>query len=658
MGRSGGMKNYQPNSLATFQGRSPEACRRPTSASSGRKKPLFVAAAVAGTVLILWLAGVWNADSPRYWRAIVQHTMLALAERTGQRVAVPLVHWSMQVHRAGITFEELSRAAEVLDRSDRKAQAAVLWLGLANGYAASGDKKAAIDVATRASRSSHSSGPVVALVMLHWDSEQRRTALADLVRNWPNHEIVRALLCLGDLRSFDDGVPESCGRLGWVEQRARQAWSEYARHVAELEALPAAAALKAVDAEYELAEQKRDLQSYAKKATELMREQESESFARIVEGVGKVLLPELPEADDTVGSYGARLLFCLTIGRYLCAAKDVSEEIEEHSRYDAEWQQRANLLAERVKWANVLVELYQEEQNDWTSSGPFDRLVAARNAVLPDFRSEIESQLQQRFTPIGVKPSQAIASVLDAGTGGRLFPVLGDFRGWLPQRRNTDDLLARIASPPRPPAPSASMGDRDVNARQYLSLLDAALADERSAVYRVGVSIRSGPYGGSWIYEVRPGSAASRSGIETGDIIHTVDGLAAPTYRSLQSAIAQRCGGLITVTLYRPSIEAHLTAPVRTSGSFPCFGISGQDWVIDRLHPEIVAVMSSNAQRAGMMSGDLIVSADGTSIESFDDFAGALQKFARTHPAAPIPLVLQRRGQEVKVSVPISRERK
>jgi S1-C subfamily serine protease len=76
------------------------------------------------------------------------------------------------------------------------------------------------------------------------------------------------------------------------------------------------------------------------------------------------------------------------------------------------------------------------------------------------------------------------------------------------------------------------------------------------------------------------------------------------------------------------------------------------------MHPEIMTVTSSKAQRAGMMSGDLIVSADGTSIEGFDDFAGALQKFARTHPAAPIPLVLQRRGQEVKVSVAISRERR
>ncbi|HYN23405.1 MAG TPA: hypothetical protein VE078_20790, partial [Thermoanaerobaculia bacterium] len=304
-----------------------QACRRPISASSGRKKPLFVAAAVAGTALILWLAGVWSADSPRYWRAISQHTMLALAERTGQRIAVPLVHWSIRVHRAGMTFEELRRAAEVLDRSDRKAQAAVLWLGLANGYAAAGDKKTALEVATRASRSSHSSGPVVALVMLHWDSEQRHTALADLVRNWPNHEIVRALLCLGDLRSFDDEVPESCGRLKWVEQRARQAWSEYARHVAELEVLPAAAAVKAVNAEYELAERERDLQSYAAKAAELMREHDSERLDRIFGGIGKGLLPELPADDDTVGSYLARFLFCLTpIGRYICAAKDVSEE--------------------------------------------------------------------------------------------------------------------------------------------------------------------------------------------------------------------------------------------------------------------------------------------------------------------------------------------
>jgi len=635
-----------------------EMCRRLLSASSGWKKSLFVAAAVAGTALILWLAGVWSADSPRYWRAIIQNTLLALAERTGQRVAVPLVHWSMRVHQEGITFEELSRAAEVLDRSDRKAQAAVLWLGLANGYAAADDKKAAIDVATRASRSSHSSGPAVALVMLHWNSEQRHSALADLVRSWPNHEVVRALLCLGDLRSFDNEVPESCGRLEWVEQRARQARSEYARHVAELEVLPAAAAVKAVNAEHELAELERDLQSYAAKAAELTGERDSERLKSFFDAIGKGWLPEMPEADDTAGSYLARFLFCLTIGRYLCAAKDVSEEIEAYSQYDVEWQERAKLLADLINATNVLVEPSQKQQRDWTSSGPFDRLVAARNAILPDFRSEIETQLQQRFTPIGVKPSEAIALLLDAGTGGRLFPVLGNFRSQLPQRRNADDLLARIASPPPRPVPSASVGGRDIDAGQYLSLLNAALADERSAVYRIGVGIKSGSYGGSWIYEGSPGSAASRSGIKTGDIIHAVDGLATPTYRSLQGEIARRCGGPITATLYRPSIEAHLTVRVLTSGSFPCFGISGQDWVIDRPHPEITAVLSSNARRAGVMTGDLIVSADGTSIENFDDFAGALQKFARTHPATPIPLVLRRRGQEVKVSVPLSRERR
>lgn len=646
--------------LATSQRRSLEACRRAISAFSGRRRPLFVAAAVAGTALILWLAGVWSADSPRYWRAMSQDAMLALAERTGQRVAVLLVHGSMRVHRAGMTFEELSRAAEVLDHSDRKEQAAVLWLGLANAYVATGDQKAAIDAATRASRSSRSPGPVVALVMLHWESKQRHSALADLVRSWPEHEIVRALLCLGDLRSFEDGVPESCGRLAWVEQRAGRARSEYARHVAELEVLPAAAALKAVNAEHELAERERNLQSYAAQAAELRREHDRERLGGIVKGIFKTfILPELPTDDDTLGSYVPRLLLCLTpVGKYICGAKDAAEEIEAHSQYDAEWQQRASSLAELVESTNAVAELYQKEQRDWMSSGPFDRLVAARNAILPDFRREVESQLQQRFTPIGVKPSQAISLVLDAGTGGRVFPVLGNLQDQLPQRKSTDDLLARIASPPRQPLLSASVGGRDINARQYLSRLDAALADERSAVYRIGVGIRSGPYGGSRIYEVRPGSAASRGGIETGDVIHAVDGLATPTYRLLQDAIAQRCGGLITVTLFRPSIEAHLTVPVLTSGSFPCLGISGRDWTIDRSHPEIRTVMSANARRAGMMSGDLIVSADGTWIEDFDDFVGALQKFARTHPAAPIPLVLQRRGQEVKVNVPITRERR
>lgn len=628
------------------------------SAMSVKKKALALAIAVAGLTITLWLCGVWTSSSPRYWRAMAQSAMLALAEHSSAGVAVPLVHWSMGVHAGGVTLEEQARAAEVLDGSGRGSQAAVLWLGLANGHTAGGHRKEAIEAATRASRSSPSSGPAVALVMLHWDSGQRGLALAHLVQNWPDHEIVRALLCLGDLRSLQDEVPESCGAVDWVDQRVRHARSEYARRVAELESLPETAAIEAVNAEYKLAEAERDVQAYAAEVDVLRRERNSMGINSALTVGLKVVLPELPERGDTLESYGVRFALCLfPVVKYFCAAKDISEERDAYSQSDARLQERIDSTVRLGQLTITLVDSYRDTWRDRTSAKPFEQLVATRNAILPDLRAAIESQLVTRHTPVGLSPSQAIASVVDAGTDGFVFAVLGHFHRPLEGPRNTQDLMARIALRPNQPPLSASVGGRRVDARKYVSLLDAALADERAAVYRVGITVRSGRYGGAWIDAVLPESPAHRSGIAVGDVVHAIDGTDTPSYEALRNEIAKRCGGVMSIRLYRPSLDAQLTMSVPTSQPFPCLGVAGSDYVIDRRHPEIVSVTKPSGRRAGMASGDLIVTADGTWIESSEEFVDALQKFARTHPAAPIRLVLQRRGQEVAVSVPIVRER-
>ena len=168
------------------------------------------------------------------------------------------------------------------------------------------------------------------LVLLHWNDATRADWVDELARHVPDHEIVQALVCLGDVTSLDSDLPASCAAPTWVADRATQARSAYRAHVAGLEMLPETAARKVLTTEMELAENRRDLRSYGHESATLSREHTNKKRQDIVAGAITVLGPTLPKAGDSLEISVKRFLYCKTIGALDCPIRDLGELVRKH----------------------------------------------------------------------------------------------------------------------------------------------------------------------------------------------------------------------------------------------------------------------------------------------------------------------------------------
>jgi membrane-associated protease RseP (regulator of RpoE activity) len=198
-----------------------------------------------------------------------------------------------------------------------------------------------------------------------------------------------------------------------------------------------------------------------------------------------------------------------------------------------------------------------------------------------------------------------------------------------------------------PPGPSA-----DDHANEVASILAEMQAFEAP---ELGLLIAPAPHGELLIIGIRPNSAAERAGLRRGDFVVKVDGEDVPSVEELKAAI--RAGRprreSANVTVWRggkeSEVELMLSKAERSQESKPrpWAGIQfdevpGKGLVVKSVYP------GGPADQAGLQVGDLIVSADGTKIQSFVDAERYLQEL---QPLAEAKVVVLRDGQQRAVNI-------
>ncbi len=138
----------------------------------------------------------------------------------------------------------------------------------------------------------------------------------------------------------------------------------------------------------------------------------------------------------------------------------------------------------------------------------------------------------------------------------------------------------------------------------------------------------------SVIGDVLDGGAAARAGIEPGDHVVEIDGRNVRYWEDLESAVASSPGKELHLVIQRNGkrFERYLT-PLETTVRKRDNTTTVQGWVDISRAPivPLVGVLddSSPAARAGMQTGDSIISVDGQAVRNWSDVDHHLGKFAR-----------------------------
>lgn len=153
------------------------------------------------------------------------------------------------------------------------------------------------------------------------------------------------------------------------------------------------------------------------------------------------------------------------------------------------------------------------------------------------------------------------------------------------------------------------------------------------------------------IGEVKPGSVADVAGLETGQEIVAVDGRETPTWQALNFQLLDRIGdsGAIAFAVKYPDSdviyesEAIVHQWLSEQEQPDLFGGLGLTMYTPDILPEVGEVTpDSPADRAGLQTGDMVLSADGVTMDLWQDWVA----YVRARPEQVIALQV-RRGDEV-----------
>jgi regulator of sigma E protease len=156
------------------------------------------------------------------------------------------------------------------------------------------------------------------------------------------------------------------------------------------------------------------------------------------------------------------------------------------------------------------------------------------------------------------------------------------------------------------------------------------------------------------VANVAPGSLAEQAGLVAGQEIVAVDGQATPTWEALQLQLLERIGedGKLTISAKYPNSdlvydnEVWLQAWMRGVEEPNPVEELGVSLYVPELVPKIDEVISGGAaQRAGLLSGDLLLEADGQPLKDWQSWVDLV----RAHPNKDISLLLERDGREQKL---------
>jgi M6 family metalloprotease-like protein len=201
------------------------------------------------------------------------------------------------------------------------------------------------------------------------------------------------------------------------------------------------------------------------------------------------------------------------------------------------------------------------------------------------------------------------------------------------------------------PPPLPDLGEfRTVESAITTRISGAALPEPRQPAY---LGIHTEPRSGALtIVHVEPGSPAFRAGLESGDVVKTLDGQAMTQAADLGEVIRTRGpGDRLKVAVIRDGraqeVEVVLAAVSRplSAGMRVVLGIQGKDVPAGVQITSVTAGLP--AAVAGVKKDDVIVQMGGTSIRSVDRLSESLQSY---RPGDVVRLLIQRDGKEQELS--------
>jgi regulator of sigma E protease len=151
---------------------------------------------------------------------------------------------------------------------------------------------------------------------------------------------------------------------------------------------------------------------------------------------------------------------------------------------------------------------------------------------------------------------------------------------------------------------------------------------------------------------VAGGSPAAAAGLQTGDTVLAVNGRPIAYWEDLDRALAASHGRPLELRVRRDSTERTVAVTPRLhSVPDPIFRELRETWDIGagpQLIPQISSVSGgSPAERAGLKTGDVVVSVDGQPVYTPEDLVEAI----RTRPAQSFPITIERAGRTLTVTV-------
>ncbi|WP_027328901.1 sigma E protease regulator RseP [Marinimicrobium agarilyticum] len=156
--------------------------------------------------------------------------------------------------------------------------------------------------------------------------------------------------------------------------------------------------------------------------------------------------------------------------------------------------------------------------------------------------------------------------------------------------------------------------------------------------------------------DVEAGSVAAQAGLESGQEILAVDGEPTPTWQALHQQLLRRLGesGTISFRVKYPESDLQYLSEAQLEdwlkGVEEPDPVSGLGLTLDRptLKPVIGQVVpESPAERAGLQTGDRVLSADGQPMPDWPTWVA----YVRERPGEEIQLIVERDGAERSLSV-------
>ena len=152
-----------------------------------------------------------------------------------------------------------------------------------------------------------------------------------------------------------------------------------------------------------------------------------------------------------------------------------------------------------------------------------------------------------------------------------------------------------------------------------------------------------------------PGSPADAAGIQVGDRVSRVNGEAISTRTELFDAVAKSNGQALTLEIKRGGqIKTVKVTPTTTSGQQTSTQEPGYYLGVEEAPPLVTSVMqSSPAAKAGLQTGDHVVSIDGLTIHTWSQMTGIVKE----SPNRQLQIEVLREGHRVSLAVTPSVEK-